>query len=233
MNLSLSSSRRFAVAAVAVAVALFSVIISLRPSRTAVVPENNTPPQTDSAATAASTAPPAQGSPSAGFQLRPFTVALARSGFEWTGEDARDTNAIRRLAHNDGEYKRMVAENPRIKRRQLVYRAETTAARIERNKLTGESIREMTLPGLDGQAINVEITRADLSPSGQQGTFIGRVAGRGDSMVTLAFKGGREAFTILSPVDNLYLLAEPREPGELIVKSIDPDLYASGYCGNP
>ena len=50
-------------------------------------------------------------------------------------------------------------------------------------------------------------------------------------MVTLAFKGGREAFTVLSPEDDLYLQADPREPGELIVKRIDPDTYVVGKCG--
>jgi hypothetical protein len=85
---------------------------------------------------------------------------------------------------------------------------------------------------LDGREVDVEITRSELSPSGQQGMFAGRVSGRADSMVTLAFKGGREAFTVVSPADGLFLQAEPREPGEVIVKSIDPDVYASGYCGN-
>lgn len=167
------------------------------------------------------------------FRLRPLVVARHSGTHEWTSADGKNPDVIRQLAHNGLEYQRMVEENARIKRRQLVYRNETTAALVERNKLTGQPLQRLTLPGLDGQQVDVEITRADLQPSGQQGMFAGHVVGRDDSLVTLAFKGGREAFTILSPSDALFLQAEPREPGEVIVKSIDPDVYASGYCGNP
>jgi hypothetical protein len=127
----------------------------------------------------------------------------------------------------------MVEENSRVIRRQLVYAKDTAAALIERAKLTGEPIRRLTLPGLDGQEVQFEIAKADLSPSGQQGTFTGHVAGWGDSMVTFAFKGGREAFTVMSPSEGLFLQGDPHEPGDLIVKSFDPDTYVLGVCGNP
>jgi hypothetical protein len=169
----------------------------------------------------------------ASFQKRPFQVVTASNDYEWTAEDGKSTNVIRQLAHNDLEYQRMVEENSRIIRRQLVYDKDTAAALIERARLTGEPIRRLTLPGLDGQEVEFEITKADLNPSGQQGMFAGRVAGRADSMVTLAFKGGREAFTVISPSENLFLQGDPHEPGDLIVKSIDPDTYVLGVCGNP
>jgi hypothetical protein len=86
---------------------------------------------------------------------------------------------------------------------------------------------------LDGQEVQFEITKADVNPSGQQGTFAGRVAGHDDSLVTLAFKGGREAFTVMSPSENLFLQGDPHEPGDLIVKSINPETYVLGVCGNP
>jgi hypothetical protein len=169
----------------------------------------------------------------ASFQKRPFQVATASNGYEWTAEDGKNTNVIRQLAHNDLEYQRMLEENSRIIRRQLVYDKDTAAALIERAKLTGEPIRRLTLPGLDGQEVEFEITKADLSPSGLQGTFAGHIAGRPDSMVTMAFKGGREAFTVMSPSDGLYLQGDPHEPGDLIVKSFDPDTYVLGVCGTP
>jgi hypothetical protein len=177
------------------------------------------------ATTSAPTAP-------AEFRLRPFPVVSAKGPWQWTAEDGRELNVIRQLAHSDLEYQRMVEENARIQRRQLVYCTETTAARVERAKLSGETLQRLTLPALDGREVEVEITRTELNPSGLQGMVAGRVAGRADSLVTLAFKGGREAFTVVSPTDGVFLQAEPREPGEVIVKSIDPDVYASGYCGN-
>jgi hypothetical protein len=76
--------------------------------------------------------------------------------------------------------------------------------------------------------IPFQIAATDLSPSGQQGSFSGRVAGRPDSVATFSFKGGREAFTIISPADNLYLFGEPRELGEIIVKSVDISKYPVG-----
>jgi hypothetical protein len=169
----------------------------------------------------------------AAFEKRPFPVAHEAGTLQWTSEDGKDPTVIRRLAHNDLEYQRMLEENARIIRRQLVYRKETAAALVQQARLSGRPVRWMTLPGLDGQEVPFEIETADLNPSGQQGTFAGHVAGRRDSMVTLAFKGGREAFTVISPSDNLYLQGDPREPGELVVKSFDPETYITGVCGNP
>ena len=119
----------------------------------------------------------------------------------------------------------MVEENDRIKRRQLVYRKDTAAAVMQRARASGEPVKQLTLPGFDGQEIQFQIDRADLEPSQQSGTFTGQLPNRPNSMITLAFKFGREAFTILSPDDGLFLQAHPREPGELILTSFDPDAY--------
>ena len=180
--------------------------------------------------------PPETGGPSRAeraTRLRPLGVARESDKHQWTGEDGKDTNVIRRLAHNVLEYQRMVEENARVVRRQLVYRKETAAALVQRARFSREPIRQIALPGLDGHEIRFEITLTDLNASGQEGTFAGHVAGRVDSLVTLAFKGGREAFTVISPSERVFLQGDPREPGELIVKSIDPETYAAGVCGTP
>lgn len=152
--------------------------------------------------------------------------------FGWTAEDGKNPGVIRQLAHNELEFERMAEESSRIYRRELVYHKETADMLVQRAKSSGQSVQQFALPGLDGQQVQFEVTRSDLSLSGQQGTFSGHIAGRLDSMVTFAFKGGREAFTILSPSDGLCLVGEPREPGELIVKSINPETYVVGICGN-
>jgi hypothetical protein len=51
-------------------------------------------------------------------------------------------------------------------------------------------------------------------------------------MVTVAFVNGREAFTVISHQNQTYLQAEAREPGEILVKKIDPNTYGAGVCGN-
>ena len=208
--------------------AVVLVLLALRREQTPRFLQSPAPPAT--VATPVNAPLPA---PAPEVQRRPFAVARESGSLQWTAEDGKDANVIRRLAHNDLEVQRMNEENARIIRRQLVYRAETAAMLVQQSKLTGEPVRQLTLPGLDGQLVQFEVERADLSPSGQQGTFTGYVAGKPDSMVTLAFKGGREAFTINSPSDNLYLQGEPREPGEVIVKSFDPDKYITAVCGNP
>jgi hypothetical protein len=177
-------------------------------------------------------APPPPPAP-AGSPNRPFPIAHAGGGCEWAAMDGKDPEVIRKLAHNDLEFQRMVEENSRILRRQLVYWRETVDMTVQRLRSAGAPVRQLVLPGLDGREIQFEVVAADLSPSGQQGTFSGRVAGRADSLVTLAFKAGRAAFTVMSPADGLYLQGDPHEPGQVIVKSIDPATYVPGVCGTP
>jgi len=196
------------------------------PVATSVASVSNPPPVSASGLVPKSAAP-------AGFQLRPFTVAKETATHQWTAENGRDTNVIRQLAHNDLEYQRMVAENDRIQRRQLVYREDTAAAILQRTRLSGEPVKQLTLPGLDGQELQFTVNRADLEPSWQAGTFTGQLANRPNSMVTLAFKFGRESFTVVSPDDGIYLQAWPREPGEVIITSFDPDVYTAMPEGEP
>lgn len=165
-------------------------------------------------------------------QLRPLPVSLRKGSNEWTEGDCSDPLVIEKLAHNPDEFIRMAEENERIKRRQLVYRRETAAALVQQARATGEPVRKLTLPGMDGREIHVEVTGSDLALSGLSGTFTGRVAGQQQSIVTVAFKNNREAFSVSSPEENLFLEAEPREPGEVIIKEIDPATYVSGKCGN-
>jgi hypothetical protein len=166
------------------------------------------------------------------FQTRPFPVAYESSKIQWTTADGKDTNIILQLAHNPLEYDRMVEENPRIFRRQLVYLKETAAAVFEQAKLTGEKIQRLTLPGLDGQELQFEITKSDNNGSSRQGMFSGHLAGNTDSLVSFAFQDGREAFTILSPKENIFVVGEPREDGQVIIKAIDPNTYGVGPAEN-
>lgn len=165
--------------------------------------------------------------------LRPLPVSVSTGSHEWTDADTSDPAVIQLIAHGPEEAIRMIEENDRIHRRQLVYRNETAAAVVQQAMARGEEVRQLTLPGLDGQELVFEIERADLAPSGQTGSFTGHLAGRPDSQVSLGYQFGREAFTVISPDDRLYLQADPREPGEIIVKAIDPETYVPGTCGNP
>ena len=162
------------------------------------------------------------------FLKRPLPVAYESTNFQWTLADGRDTNVIRQLAHNPLEYDRMVEENPRIFRRELVYLKQTSAAVFEQAKLTRELVGQLTLPGVDGQELQFDIIKSEGDGSSRQGQFSGHLKGNTDSLVTLAFMDGREAFTVIDPRENIYLVGEPREDGQVIVKAIDPNTYGLG-----
>ena len=112
------------------------------------------------------------------FQERPFPVAYESSNVQWTLADGKDTNVIRQLAHNHLEYDRMVEENSRIFRRQLVYLKETAAAVFEQAKLTGAPVQQLTSAGRGrtGTAISNRHKRGQrFQPAGDvQRTFGGQ-----------------------------------------------------------
>lgn len=167
------------------------------------------------------------------FRLKPFAAAKENDTHAWTAEDGLDGEVILKIAHNEIEAERLLVENDRIKRRQLVYRKEPAWVLVERARATGKPLAYLTLPGLDGEELEVNITGSDLSPSGLSGTFSGHLKGQPTSMVTLAFRHGREAFTVVSRDDGTYLQGDPREPGEIIVASFDPDTYQPVPGGEP
>jgi hypothetical protein len=167
------------------------------------------------------------------FQLKPFAVARESATHAWTAEDGLEGDAILKLAHNEHEAERLLNENERIKRRQLVYRKEPVWVVVQKAKAAGQPIQKLTLPAFDGEELEMEVTRSDLAPSGLSGTFAGRLSGREQSIATLAFKQGTEAFTIQSPEDGTYLQGNPREPGEIILTSFDPEKYLPLPGGEP
>ena len=159
------------------------------------------------------------------FQTHPFAVALTNGAYEWTAEDGKDPDVIRRLAHNERESQRMLRENDTIYRRQLVYDTAGFMRLAQQAVQSSQSLQQVTLPGLDGQEFQVAVTRTDFKNGGGQGQIYGQLPDRPDSMVTVAFIADREAFTVISPQDQIYLQAEAREPGEVVVKSINPSTY--------
>lgn len=192
-------------------------------------------PATNSNATAAFTPVTNSHAPSpiqyASFQKKPFAVVAQTGNYAWTTNDGRNPQVIRELAHNDFEYQRMLDENSTIYRRQLVYQKNPFSLAAQKAVHFGEPISQLTLPNLDGQELTVDITKTEIEAGGDRGILTGKLAGRGDSLVSIAFIGGREGFTVVSPDDKIYLYAEPREPGELVVKKFDPATYGGVLAG--
>ena len=161
----------------------------------------------------------------ASFQKRPFAVVRESDTYQWTAEDGKDTNVIRQLAHNELEYRRMVIENNGIYARQLVYHTEPFVKQAQQAVQSGRGIQQITLPGLDGQELQALVTRTELKDGGSQGMFYGKLPDDPNSIVTVAFINDREAFTVNSLQNQIYLMGEAWEPGQIVVKSINPALY--------
>lgn len=157
--------------------------------------------------------------------LRPLPVVRSSATHEWTRDDAMDPKVIEKLAHNPEEFIRLNEENARIRRRQLVYRKETVPMLLDRARNSGQPLSDFTLPGLDGLEVEVEVTGMRLATDRQAGSVNGRVKGRLNSMVSVGFSNGCESFNVVSPDEGLFLTADAREPGEVLVKEIDLEKY--------
>lgn len=219
----------FLVCAIAV---VFFVVVSRRATFRAADTDANVATNTRSASAKTNLVASRSATTNRLTSLQPlFPIGHETAFAKWTDADGKDTNVIKQLAHNPLEYARMVEENPRIFRRQLVYLNQTAASVFEKAKLTGDLVQHLTLPGLDGREFQFEIVKRESASglgSSRQGMFSGHLAGNNDSLVTLAFEDGRQAFTILSPKDNIFIVGEPRDDAQVIVKEIDPDTYGVG-----
>lgn len=170
--------------------------------------------------------------PPPGASARPrLSAGVKTERHVWTREDAKAPEVIQLLAHNPDEYARMMEENGRIKRRQLVYRNEPVALLLEQARAEGRALSRITLPAMDGKEVDVEILESNLD--GHRGALMGRIVGRLDSVACVGFSGAYESFNLMSPQDGLYIAAEAREPGEIILKEIDPAVYSPMACGGP
>jgi hypothetical protein len=128
---------------------------------------------------------------------------------------------------------RLLEENKRIERRQLVYRKEMVPMLLQKAQGTGQPLQSFTLPGLDGKEFDVEVTQTNFAAGLQGGSVNGRLKGRANSMVSVGFSNGNESFNIISPDDGIYITADAREPGEVMVKEIDPDKYSPPEGNTP
>lgn len=162
---------------------------------------------------------------------RPLAVATESASHAWTREDAKDPAVIDRIAHGPEEFLRMVEENDRIKRRQLVYRKEPVALLLDRARASGAPLTRFTLPAMDGAEVEVEVLETQLD--GHRGAVIGRIVGQPDSLACVGFSGACESFNLFAPSVGLFIAADAREPGEVILKEIDPAVYSPMACGGP
>ena len=167
------------------------------------------------------------------FALRPFAVTRRSENHEWTEEDGKLPGVIRKLAHNRLEEQKMLGENPAVYRRQLVYRKQAATDLVKEAERSGIPLQTVPVPGFDGTEWMIEVYKVDSVDGGSEGTIYGRLPGQPNSLVTLTFIGPSECFSLLSPDQDLYIQGDPREPGEIIVKKINPSMMGGEEGGHP
>lgn len=164
------------------------------------------------------------------FTTRPFEPSVSSDRYQWTAEDGRKPQVIRKLAHNQLEESRMAEENHAVHKRQLVYITRSLSDAIKEADSEGRPLESHSIPSLDGQELEVEVMKVDHAASGVDGVVYGKLRGVPDSTVTIAYSDRSECFSVLSPSQDFFLQGEPREPGEIVVKSFDPGRMAN-ECG--
>ena len=157
--------------------------------------------------------------------LRPLPVSQSGPHNEWTSDDATQPEVLGKIAHNPDEFIRMYEENNRIKRRQLVYRKQSVPQLVREARDHNTPFTSFVLPGLNGQEYEVAVNEVRLLPNGRDGSANGHLKNHLHSIVSVGFANGCESYNIISPDDGIYLAADAREPGEVIVKEIDPEKF--------
>jgi hypothetical protein len=71
----------------------------------------------------------------------------------------------------------------------------------------------------------VEVTQNSVERERLAGSLAGHLKDRLNSIVSIGFADGYESFNIFSPDDKIYLVADAREPGEVMLREVDPDKY--------
>jgi hypothetical protein len=168
------------------------------------------------------------------FPQDPFPITRSSDHHSWTSINAISPKDIDSLAHNDHERERHLTENFYVVRRELVYRKTTFRDVAESHLAAGTQPETVLLPGFDGQEYEVVVKSWEASPANapeREGVFNGHLKDDPDSQVHLAYYEGSETGYIISERLGLHLAIDPREPRQIMVKQIDPELEAMTQQG--
>ena len=162
-------------------------------------------------------------------KLRPFEITQTKGDFSWTAEDGKSDEVMKRLANNEDMLDVLRQDNAHTKRRQLIYFDEESFHKKRDQILNGEG-KTLTLPGFDGQEIEVTIGGSQRltydnveDPNG--GFFGGQVTDDGDSHVMIGTAGDSYSIQIDSSQGSYRY--DMRENGELILSELDREVYGA------
>ena len=168
------------------------------------------------------------------FVVKPFEVKKSNERHGWTVVDARKPEHLDLLSHNDIERERHADENFWVSRRELVYRNETLLDSVRTAQGNNEELKEIILPGFDGEEYRVEVIEVDdrVNEEGiQDGSIFGRLVDDPNSTVHLGYYDQRESGGIISDELGIYLSYDPRQDGQLIIKEVDNEALDFAFEG--
>lgn len=148
-----------------------------------------------------------------------------------TKNAAATAEFINRYARNPKEKERMEFENQFVHRRELI-RPAVTFGDIGRQMANGEDISTMTLPGLNGEVYELDITYRD-NLTQTSGTFFGKVKGYPDSDAIITYYKDSNSAILKIPSLKKVLDYDPYTDKQLIVKDFDEHLQGKAApCTN-
>ena len=169
------------------------------------------------------------------FVMDPFEVKISNERHGWTVLNARSPEHVELLAHSDPEKDRITEENFWTPRRELVYRKEVVSDLLAKAEESGDALKELILPGFAGDEFNVTVDdiQSFVNEEGiREGDIIGHLTGDPDSKVILGFYGDRESGLVTSPNLEQDINYNPREDGQILVKSVDDQALGYFFEGN-
>ena len=158
------------------------------------------------------------------FVIEPFEVKKSNERHGWTLLNARNTEHLDLLSHNDSERERHLEENIWVSHRELVYRKETLLDSVLNAQANNEELKELVLPGIGGEEYRVQVLAVEhrVNEEGiSEGSISGHLVGEPESEVTLGYYGQRESGGFDSASKDVSISYDPREDGQIIVKLID------------
>ncbi len=148
---------------------------------------------------------------------KPFPVSESTERFEWTSVDGRSEEAIKSLANNSEMVDALIETNNWTKRRQLVYVNPDFTEKA--GAVYRDELREIILPGFDGEEFKVSIDVSTDFGEWVTGSFTGTVEGFEDANVVAG--SDLNYWSIGIDFKDRHYQIENREEGEWMVSEID------------
>ena len=164
------------------------------------------------------------------LESRPFEVTQSTGNFEWTAADGKSPEVMRILATNPANLGQLTDQNEWTDKRQLVYLTENFKRQAD--KVFQGKAKSITIPGFDGEELEVSVNMLDFVENGEASSFEGTLKDYPDVYVDAARIDGIWAISYSNPGDKFLYDYISRQDGELIMNRLDADAQALATHGH-